>query len=218
MKIFVGNKEDTPIESKLLTNTLDESQKKVEKFYYESRKKIFEYDEILNKQRQVLYAERRILLETKNFRELILQYCEDFVEEYFFNCNFQNETDLKNLAFFLGIEVDLNFLKSFKKNQLFEFFCEQIWIAYDLKEASFETYEIGFLKNFQKKFILNQIDEAWMTHLQKMNLLRDTIGWRGYGQKDPLFVYKEEAFKFFVEMICKIRYNIVYTLLLSKIL
>lgn len=218
MDLFVGKEDESSIESKLLTNTLDESQKKVENFYYESRKKIFEYDEILNKQRQVLYAQRKIILETKNFRELILQYCEDFVEEYLFNSKLQNQTDLKNLGFFLGIDLDLNFLNSLKKENLFEIFCEQIWIAYDLKQASFETYEIGLMKKLQKKFILNQIDEAWMTHLQKMNLLRDTIGWRGYGQRDPLLVYKEEAFKFFVEMICKIRYNIVATLLLSKIL
>lgn len=218
MDLFVGKEDDSPMESKLLTNTLDESQKKVENFYYESRKKIFEYDEILNKQRQFLYAERKIILETKNFRELILQYCEDFIEEFLFNSKFQSDTDLKNLGFFLGIDVDLNFLNSLKKEDLFEIFCEQIWIAYDLKQASFETYETGLLKNLQKKFILNQIDEAWMTHLQKMNLLRDTIGWRGYGQRDPLLVYKEEAFKFFVEMIYKIRYNIVSTLLLSKII
>jgi len=182
LDIFVGKDDESPIESKLLTNTLDESQKKVESFYYESRKKIFEYDEILNKQRQVLYSERRAILERNDFRELILQYSEDFVEEYLSNYKFHNDMDLKNLGFFLGIHIDLNFLKSLKKDELLQFFFEQIWIAYDLKEACFETYEIGLMKRVQKKFILNQIDDddsfllkSLATSLYSLELLSNSI-------------------------------------------
>jgi preprotein translocase subunit SecA len=84
-------------------------------------------------------------------------------------------------------------------------------------ECFFESVELGLTNKVSKKFILNEIDNAWISHIQKMNLLRDTIGWRGYGQRDPLQVYKDEAFKLFVEMIAKIRYNIVYNLLISTL-
>jgi preprotein translocase subunit SecA len=218
LDFFVGNDDENPIESKFLTRILNQSQKKVESFFYESRKNLFEYDEILNKHRAVIYAERKEILKKNDFKKLIFQYTEDFVEEYLSNSKIKNtNSDLKNLGLFLGIHTDLNFLKSLKKIEKFKFFCEQIWIAYDLKERAFETYNSGLMQKFQKKIILTQIDEAWMSHLQKMNLLRDTIAWKGYGQRDPLLVYKDEAFKFFVELICEIRYNVIYSLILSKI-
>jgi preprotein translocase subunit SecA len=211
--------DEGPLESVFLTKTLDQSQKKVESFYYESRKKIFEYDEILNKQRQVLYAERKELLERKNFRELLFQYAQDFLEEYLSKCKEKEDSTyaLKNLAFFLGLNIDITIFKGMDRQKIYEFFLEQILISYDLKYSFFDTQEQGLTEKIHKKFILNQIDEGWMNHLQKMTLLRDTIGWRGYGQRDPLQVYKDEAFKFFVEMICKIRYNIVYSLLISTL-
>jgi preprotein translocase subunit SecA len=122
--------EEDPLQSPLLSKTIEESQKKVEFFYYESRKKIFDYDEILNKQRQVLYGERRSLLEVDDFRYFLFQYSEDFLKEYLLNCEEQEDLlSLKILGFFLGLKLDLNFLKSLNRQQIYQLFLQGIWVS-----------------------------------------------------------------------------------------
>jgi preprotein translocase subunit SecA len=218
MEIFDYN-DEVPLESPLLTKQLDQAQSRVEAFYFESRKRIFEYDDVLNKQRQVIFAERRSILEKLEYRELILQYAEDVLEELLesFETEEKLMNSIKTLGEFLGINGDLQFLSALSPYERYCFFCEQIWISYELKEAEFEAYGKGFITEIEKRYILSRIDNAWMRHLQKMNILRDNIGWRAYGQKEPLAVYKNEGFELFVEMICEIRYNVVYNLLSSFI-
>ena len=98
------------------------------------------------------------------------------------------------------------------------FFKQQIQISYDLKELEIESIEIGLLREIEKSFILQQIDFSWKKHLQKMVFLRDSIGWRAYGQKDPLTEYKKEAFNYFIIMLAQIRHRVVYFVLRSKII
>jgi len=218
MELF-DYKEDVPLESTLLTKQLDQAQSRVESFYFESRKRIFEYDDVLNKQRQVLFAERRSILEKVEYRDLILQYAEDVLEELLDSGESEKKllSSIKTLGEFLGVNGDLAFLSALAPYERYCFFCEQIWLSYELKEGEFEAYGPGLITEIEKRYILSRIDNAWMRHLQKMNILRDNIGWRAYGQKEPLAVYKNEGFELFVEMICEIRYNVVYNLLSTHI-
>jgi preprotein translocase subunit SecA len=91
-------------------------------------------------------------------------------------------------------------------------------LSYDLKEIEFEIYTPGFLRLLEKSVLLNQIDIAWKKHLEKMDVLRDSIGWRSYGQFDPLLEYKNESFNLFVDTTREIKYNAVYNILKSRFL
>ena len=92
----------------------------------------------------------------------------------------------------------------------------QFWLTYDLKEAEFETATPGLIRLLEKSVLLNQIDSGCKAHLQKADILRETSGWRGYGQLDPLREYKTEGFNLFVETIREIKYNSVYDILKSQ--
>ena len=88
-------------------------------------------------------------------------------------------------------------------------FYRQFWISYDLKEVEFENYIPNLIRTLEKSLMLSTIDSFWTLHLQKMNSLRDSIGWRGYGQKDPLLEYKNEAFRVFIKTLIDIRKSIL---------
>lgn len=222
--LFGGNKitkimqslsleDETPLNSNLLTNTLDKAQSRVESFFYQSRKQMFEYDEVLNFQRQILYKERREILKSISVRDLILHFYEDFIFDIF-STNLKDEEFLQiifRLQHFLGFQVDYEVLKSFSNEKCYEFFCEQAWVSCELKEAEVEIY--GNFKEIQKKTLLFEIDKSWMNHLNEIASLRDSIGWRGYEQRDPLIIYQEEAFQLFSDLIKKIRYNVICSLL-----
>ena len=122
---------------------------------------------------------------------------------------------LQNL---LGSPFALQLLKIEDKNQCLFFLQQQIEITYDLKELEMESIEIGLLRELEKSFILQQIDNAWIEHLQKIAFLRDSIRWRAYGQKNPLTEYKREAFNYYIIMLAEIRHRVVYFVFTSKLI
>jgi preprotein translocase subunit SecA len=89
-------------------------------------------------------------------------------------------------------------------------------IAYDLKETQIDLIETGLMRDLEKSFLLQKIDSAWKDHLQNMTGLRETIGWRGYGQKDPLIEYKNEAYSLFTSMSINIRHSVIYLIFRSQ--
>jgi preprotein translocase subunit SecA len=95
---------------------------------------------------------------------------------------------------------------------------QQFQISYALKDAEMELIEPGLLRELERSFLLQQIDFSWKEHLQKISTLRDAVGWRAYGQKDPLTEYKQEAYNFFVIMLTRIRHRVVYFVLRSRII
>jgi preprotein translocase subunit SecA len=105
-------------------------------------------------------------------------------------------------------------------NEFFEvdFLKLQFQISYDLKELQLETIEKGLMRELEKSFLLQQIDNAWKENLRRMSFLRDSIRWRAYGQKNPLTDYKQESYNFFIIMLSKIRHRVIYFVLRSKIL
>ena len=127
----------------------------------------------------------------------------------------------KEISYLLGtpyLFFDYQEVKSLDLEQVTFLLLKQFWLTYDLKEAEFETATPGLIRLLEKSVLLNQIDVAWKNHLEKMDILRDSIGWRSYGQFDPLLEYKNESFNLFVDTTREIKYNAVYNILKSRFL
>jgi preprotein translocase subunit SecA len=214
--------EDMPIESRILTGSLENAQKKVETYYYDIRKQVFEYDEVMNNQRRAIYAERRRVLEGEDLKDRVLEYAErtmDDIVEAFVNPDLPpEEWDLTSLAnkvkefVFLLADLEPQQLEDLSLPELQMFLHEQVRIAYDRKEAEIDQLQPGLMRQAERFFILQQIDILWREHLQQMDALREAVGLRGYGQKDPLVEYKSEGYEFFLDMMTAIRRNVVYSL------
>lgn len=214
--------EDMPIESGILTRSLEGAQKKVETYYYDIRKQVFEYDEVMNNQRRAIYAERRRVLEGQDLKEQVIKYAErtmdDIVEAYVNPELPPEEWELPQLVskvkefVYLLADLEPEQLEDLSFSEMKTFLHEQIRIAYDLKEAQIDKIQPGLMRQAERFFILQQIDTLWREHLQQMDALRESVGLRGYGQKDPLIEYKSEGYELFLEMMISIRRNVVYSL------
>lgn len=218
--------EDMPIESGMLTRSLEGAQKKVETYYYDIRKQVFEYDEVMNNQRRAVYAERRRVLEGRDLKRQVLGYGErtmdDIVEAYVNPELPPEEWDLSRLTGkvkeFVNLLADLQpeQLQGLTMDELKAFLHEQLRIAYDLKEVAIEQMRPGLMREAERFFILQQIDTLWREHLQSMDALRESVGLRGYGQKDPLIEYKNEGYDMFLEMMTQVRRNVIYSMFMFE--
>ncbi|MDJ0582239.1 preprotein translocase subunit SecA [Crocosphaera sp.] len=214
--------EDMPIESKMLTRSLEGAQKKVETFYYDTRKQVFEYDEVMNNQRRAIYAERRRVLEGLDLKEQVLQYAEKTMDEIvdaYVNPELPpEEWDVENLVskvkefVYLLEDMTAQDMEDMTVPEMKIFLHEEARKAYDIKEDQVDKVRAGLMREAERFFILQQIDTLWREHLQSMDALRESIGLRGYGQKDPLIEYKQEGYEMFLEMMIDIRRNVVYSL------
>ena len=218
--------EDMPIESGMLTRSLEGAQKKVETYYYDIRKQVFEYDEVMNNQRRAVYAERRRVLEGRDLKKQVLGYGErtmdDIVEAYVNPELPPEEWDLSRLTgkvkefVYLLQDLQPEQLQGLNMEELKAFLHEQLRIAYDLKEVQIEELRGGLMREAERFFILLQIDTLWREHLQSMDALRESVGLRGYGQKDPLIEYKNEGYDMFLEMMTQMRRNVIYSMFMFQ--
>ena len=213
--------DDLPLESNLLTKSLDAAQKRVEERDYDGRKYLFDYDDILNKQRNIVYYERRKLLESQSLRETILAYGEQVIKDIinlFKDPKFTKNSSLVEELFkttLVSLNEDLNNIDPFElKTYLFQ----EFWLSYESKVLEFEICQIGLIRSFERTIILYYTDIAWKEHLQKIALLRDAVGWRSYGQRNPLFEFKEEAYNLFQNRNITIRHLLIRDFLHSFIL
>ncbi|GFE68568.1 preprotein translocase subunit SecA [Chroococcus sp. FPU101] len=214
--------EDMPIESGMLTRSLEGAQKKVETFYYDSRKQVFEYDEVMNNQRRAIYAERRRVLEGLDLREQVLQYAEKTMDEiidYYVDPELPaEEWNLEGLIkkskefVYLLPDFDPKELEEMTVIEMKNYLHEEVRKAYEIKEQQVDQTRPGLMRDAERYFILQQIDARWREHLQAMEALRESVGLRSYGQKDPLIEYKQEGYEMFLEMMIDIRRNVVYSL------
>ena len=214
--------EDMPIESGMLTRSLEGAQKKVETYYYDIRKQVFEYDEVMNNQRRAIYAERRRVLEGNELKEMVIGYAEQTMDDIvtaYINPELPPEEwklpemvgKIKEFVYLLA-DLTPEQLEDLSVGEIRTFLHEQARIAYDMKEAQVDQIKPGLMREAERFFILQQIDSLWRDHLQQMDALRETVGLRGYGQKDPLIEYKSEGYEVFLDMMTGIRRNVVYTL------
>ncbi|MDC3168119.1 preprotein translocase subunit SecA [Prochlorococcus sp. AH-716-D22] len=218
--------EDMPIESGMLTRSLESAQKKVETYYYDIRKQVFEYDEVMNNQRKAVYNERLRVLKGTDLKRQVIGYgertMEEIVEAYINPDLPPEEWDIDQLISKVKEFIYLlNDLKStdvsvLSIEELKNYLQEQLRTAYDLKEAQIEQFRPGLMREAERFFILQQIDNLWREHLQSMDSLRESVGLRGYGQKDPLIEYKNEGYDMFLEMMTNMRRNVIYSMFMFQ--
>ena len=218
--------EDMPIESGMLTRSLEGAQKKVETYYYDIRKQIFEYDEVMNNQRKAVYTERRRVLDGRELKLQVIGYgertMEEIVEAYVNEDLPPEEWDINKLLskskefIYLLEDLKAEELLGLNINELKAFLKEQLRNAYDLKEVQVEQTHPGIMREAERFFILQQLDILWREHLQSMDALRESVGLRGYGQKDPLIEYKNEGYDMFLEMMINMRRNVIYSMFMFQ--
>ncbi|MFP4222372.1 MAG: preprotein translocase subunit SecA [Phormidium sp.] len=214
--------EDMPIESGMLTRSLEGAQRKVETYYYDIRKQVFEYDEVMNNQRRAIYAERRRVLEGQNLKQRVIEYAEmtmDDIVDAYINPELPSEewnldklvNKVKQFVYLLE-ELQPSQLEDMAVDEIKTFLHEQVHIAYDMKESQVDKIQPGLMRQAERFFILQRIDTLWREHLQQMDALRESVSLRGYGQKDPLIEYKSEGYELFLEMMIDIRRDVVFSL------
>src|SRR6056297_2248522 len=211
----LGVDEDQPVEHKMISNSIERAQQKVESRNFDIRKAILEYDDVLNKQREVIYQQRKTLLTTDELEEKIAgmleQLLEDIMEMFISDDLHPDEWDLEGMLEYLhGIvlakDIELDDLDTIAKTDIKEKITLSSLASYEAKREKVDSDRFNKIIKFLS---LRVIDRKWMNHLDNMDELRQGIGLRAYGQKDPLTEYKFESFDMFNEMTASIREEII---------
>jgi preprotein translocase SecA subunit len=215
----LGMEEGVPIEHGLVTRAIENAQKKVEGHNFDIRKHLLEYDDVLNKQREVVYNQRREVLKGEVLKEQVLEMAEDLVEDivgrYSDKELHPSEWDLAGLneAFYHQFNLRLEFKageeESLSAEGLSEMAHQRVLQTYEDKEKRFGE---PMLRQLEKIIMLQTIDSLWKDHLLNMDHLKEGIGLRGYGQKNPLQEYQKEGFDMFEEMIHRKEEDVVQKL------
>ncbi len=202
----LGLEEGQVIEHPWITRSIEVAQRRVEQHNFEIRKQLLEYDNVMNKQREVIYTQRRSILEGISLKENILDIADKIIDEMASSYAAENlgpeEWDLtgliNNLRLRFGLGIDPLKIKELGKDSLREYLFEAARAFYAEKEKSIGE---NLLRHLERIVFLQVIDSSWKEHLYAMDSLREGIGLRAYGQRDPLIEYKREAFVMFSEMI-----------------
>ena len=215
----IGMEEDQPIEHKLITKAIENAQKKVEAHNFDIRKHLLEYDDVMNKQREVIYSQRREILSGDNLRDNVIEMAEELVDNLLslhIDENRQSEDwNLEGLKeaiynqFSIRLSIDGSPDGNIGIDSLVELIIGQIKETYKNKEDEFGGEIMGQL---EKMIMLQAVDSLWKDHLLNMDNLKEGIGLRGYGQKDPLREYQKEGFDMFVGMVSRIKEETVNNL------
>lgn len=237
MRIFGGDrvsdlyntfnlKESDPIESKMITNIIESSQKKIEGKNFNVRKNVLNYDDVLNKQREIIYNERNLLLDNEDISEhmknIIREAIELSVDKYLPDDEVHDKWDLDGLRAewencFLSESdtlVEDNKFEDITREEIIQRLLNLAMTAYESKEAELGT---DSMHNIERVVLLKTVDENWMNHLDDMDYLKKAIGLTQYGQKNPVVEYRVEGFKIFDDMIETIQRESVNRLFNAKV-
>ncbi len=212
----LGMEEGQPIEHKLVSKAIENAQRKVEGHNFDIRKHLLEYDDVMNKQREVIYKERREVIGSDTLKESVREITEELTEEitdiYADDKSYPDEWNIKGLKeaiykqFSIHMSLDNIPVDSLTREKLVELVTAQTRDYYDRKEVKFgETA----MRQLEKMLYLHAIDSQWKDHLFGMDHLKEGIGLRGYGQKDPLREYQREGYEMFMDMIERIKADTV---------
>ena len=211
--------DDMPIQAKMVTKGIESAQRQVEAMHFSSRKHVLEYDDVMDKQRKTIYAERNDILDGKSYAErvpeLIVGAVEDAVLEYCPSHDVYEDWDMEGLnAWFkelTGIEFDLDELDHREETtRMVDVVSEKVLSIYEDKK---EQIPADVFDQVQNQVMLRVIDTRWMSHLSEMDYLRAGIGLRAVGQRDPLVEYKEEAYSAFSALVAAIYEDFIRTVL-----
>lgn len=211
----LGMEEDDPIEHKLITRSIEQAQKKVEARNFDMRKHVLEYDDVMNQQREVIYGQRRQILTGDNLRENILNMIHEIIDaqmqDYANEKLYPEEWNLDGLIedaekiYAPAGQLVKTELEAMSRDEL-------AGHLKDIAEKGYQDRELMFgeanMRELEKVVMLKVVDGKWMEHLDHMDMLREGIGLRAFGQKNPLIEYKIEAYDMFQEMIGKIQEDI----------
>src|SRR5688572_16358308 len=220
----LGMEEGVPIEHGLVTRAIENAQKKVEAHNFDIRKHLLEYDDVLNKQREVVYNERREALKGQTLKEQVVELAEnladDIVARYSDKEVHPSDWDLNGLRealyhqFNLRLEFKADDNDGLSAENLEKMVHTRILEAYQDKEKRFSE---PMLRQLEKIIMLQTIDTLWKDHLLNMDHLKEGIGLRGYGQKNPLQEYQKEGFALFEDMVHRIQEDVVQKLFTVEI-
>ncbi len=214
----LGLEEDVPIENKLVTKSIENAQKRVEARNFSIRKHVLQYDDVMNQQREIIYSQRRRVLlgenMKENVKEMIASTVREAVNTYCPEGVYPEEWDREGLLkhaeqlFLPNHDIQVSDIADpdIERDELVDLLLEKSYLAYEKREE-----EIGseMLREIERMVILRVVDQKWMDHLDAMDQLREGIGLRGYGQKDPVVEYKIEGYEMFQNMISAIQEDVV---------
>ena len=212
MSIFksLGVAENEQIEHKMLSSAIEKAQMKIEGNNYGIRKNLLEYDQVNNEQREIIYKERRRVLDGESMRDSIFKMITDIVDNTVDMCiSDDQDTSDWNMQELNGLLIPIiplqkiEITEKMKKNELKQILKEQAVKLYEMKEAEFQEPEQ--IRELERVILLKVIDRKWMDHIDDMDQLRQGIGLQAYGQKDPLVEYKMSAYEMFDAMSAAIQ-------------
>ena len=237
MRIFGGDRmkrvmsilkldDDTPLEAKMLTKSIESAQKKIEGHHFAIRKNVLQYDDVLSRQREIIYAQRDQVLDGENLKEqitnMITEVAEKVVSRYINPILPESEWNIEGLkSYYLGWILTPEDLNYDSENNLNMSYQEILDLIKSKSLESYQNHEETFgeemVRELERHVLLTVVDEQWMDHIDAMEELKQGISLRSYGQKDPVVEYRVEGFDMFNIMVDTIRENTVKNLLSFKI-
>lgn len=210
----IGVSDDMPIESRILTKTVESSQKKVEGRNFSIRKNVLQYDDVMNKQRVIIYKQRREVLDGENLSteigNMIDAVVNTIVPQYITEESKDIEGLKKEIFTEFGIEsLDILKQEKFEAEDVIKELSEKAHNIYNTKSEKFGES----MRELERVITLKIVDEKWMEHIDNMDELKNGVGLRAYAQKDPVVVYRMEGFDMFDEMVYDIQYDVVKLLM-----
>ncbi|MDP4098583.1 preprotein translocase subunit SecA [Paenibacillus sp. P96] len=219
----LGFEEDQPIESRMITRAIESAQKRVEGNNFDLRKVVLQYDDVMNQQREIIYKQRREVLESENIKEIVFDMIKPTIErivEAHCGDDIPENWELEEVAEYVNGKlleegaVSRDELWGKEKEEIVELLFEKVTTKYNAREE-----EIGeeMVREFEKVIVLRAVDSKWMDHIDAMDQLRQGIHLRAYGGTDPLREYQFEGFEMFHEMIASIQEEVATYVMKAKI-
>jgi preprotein translocase subunit SecA len=213
----LGMEEDVPIEHGVITKSIENAQVKVEGHNFDLRKHVVQYDDIMNMHREVIYADRKRLVQGEDIQERVWEMVEREIEKIV-DANMGDGKDLDRYddrifeadkGLVPMTEVTLDDIASFERSDLVDFLIEDAESGYDQVEERFGPV---VMRRVERHVMLTVIDKLWVAHLTEMDELREGVGLQAYAQKDPLVVYKTQGYDFFQQLLASIQHDVVHTI------
>ena len=221
----LGLEEDVPIENKLITNTIESAQKKLEASNFAIRKQVLQYDDVMNQQREIIYKQRQMVLDGEDIsgklHEMMRQAIDDACTNYL-NGETTDDWDFAGLRRhfmnWLCLPTDFNYTTEQLGDLTKEGIADELYKrGMDILTAKEKRYGAKTMRELERICLLRNVDSKWMEHIDNMDQLKQGMGLRGYGQHDPVVEYRIEGFAMFDEMIASIREDAVHMLLTIEI-